>query len=96
MKKDIHPQYYKKAKAKCACGAEFSIGSTQEQIEIEICSQCHPFYTGQKRLVDTTGQVQKFKTRLQKTKTLSSQKPTKKKAKKAKSSQRTSETKIKI
>jgi large subunit ribosomal protein L31 len=81
MKKEIHPQYYKKATATCACGAKFSIGSTAENTEVEICSQCHPFYTGQKKLVDTTGRVQRFKERLQKTDDLKSKKPSLKKNK---------------
>ncbi|MDD5760696.1 MAG: 50S ribosomal protein L31 [Candidatus Pacebacteria bacterium] len=70
MKKDIHPQYFNKAIITCACGAKFTVGSTVEKMEVEICSQCHPFYSGQKKLVDTTGQVQKFKKRLQKTQNL--------------------------
>ena len=61
MKKDIHPQYYPKSKAKCACGAEFSIGSTREKINTEICSKCHPFYTGKQKLVDTARRVDRFK-----------------------------------
>lgn len=63
MKKDIHPQYFKKATAKCACGAVFEIGSTKEFTETEICSQCHPFYTGKEKIVDTLGRVDKFKKR---------------------------------
>ncbi|MFA5460154.1 MAG: 50S ribosomal protein L31 [Candidatus Paceibacterota bacterium] len=81
MKKDIHPKYYPNAIATCACGAKFSVGSTAEKIEVEICSQCHPFYTGQKKLVDTTGRVQRFKNRLQRTEDLKSKKPALKKAK---------------
>ncbi len=61
MKKDIHPKYYSDAKIKCACGAELAAGSTQENIEIEICSSCHPFYTGDKKVVDTAGRVERFK-----------------------------------
>jgi large subunit ribosomal protein L31 len=68
MKKDIHPKYYPKAKVRCACGAEFEVGSTKEYMEIEICSQCHPFYTGKEKIVDTMGQVQKFRKRLEKKK----------------------------
>lgn len=68
MKKDIHPKYHPKAKAKCACGAVFEIGSTQESINIEICSHCHPFYTGKEKIIET-GQVEKFKARLAKKKT---------------------------
>lgn len=66
MKKDIHPKYYPKAEVTCSCGAKFIVGSTVEKMEIEICSHCHPFYTGQEKIVDTAGRVQKFKTRLEK------------------------------
>lgn len=66
MKKEIHPQYFSNAKAKCACGNTFSIGSTKEYIEVEICSNCHPFYTGKEKLVDALGRVDKFKKRLAK------------------------------
>ncbi|OGZ23841.1 MAG: 50S ribosomal protein L31, partial [Candidatus Nealsonbacteria bacterium RIFCSPLOWO2_01_FULL_41_9] len=52
MRKDIHPKYYPKAKVICACGNTFTVGSTQELIEVEICSNCHPFYTGKEKLVD--------------------------------------------
>ena len=68
MKKDIHPKYYPKAQVKCACGSTFTIGSTKEFLEVEICSQCHPFYTGKEKIVDTLGQVQKFRERLTKSK----------------------------
>lgn len=66
MKKGIHPKYYKRAKVQCACGNVFEVGSTKEFIQIEICSKCHPFYTGKEKIVDTLGQVQKFKKRLEK------------------------------
>ena len=65
MKKDIHPEYYSKAKIKCACGATFEIGSTKPEMEVEICSQCHPFYTGKEKIIET-GQVEKFRKRLAK------------------------------
>jgi len=68
MKKEIHPKYYPKAKAKCACGATFEIGSTKENTEVEICSQCHPFYTGKEKIIET-GQVEKFRARLAKKQT---------------------------
>lgn len=61
MKKNIHPKYYKKAKITCSCGAVLETGSTQKEIGIEICSQCHPFYTGKKKTLDTTGRVDRFK-----------------------------------
>ena len=64
MKKDIHPQYFPKARARCACGASFTLGSTKEFIEVEICSQCHPFYTGKEKIVDTMGRVEKFRKKL--------------------------------
>jgi large subunit ribosomal protein L31 len=64
MKKDIHPLYYKKAKATCACGATFTMGSTREKIKVEACSACHPFYTGKKKILDTMGRVEKFNKKL--------------------------------
>ena len=60
MKKDIHPKYYPEAKVACACGNVFTIGSTREEISVEICSACHPFYTGKQKLVDTAKRVDKF------------------------------------
>jgi large subunit ribosomal protein L31 len=68
MRKDIHPKYYPKAKVHCACGNTFEVGSTKQEIEIEICSQCHPFYTGKEKMIDTMGRVQKFKKRLERSK----------------------------
>lgn len=67
MKKDIHPTYYSDAKIICACGKTFNIGSTVKETHVEICSNCHPFYTGKEKLVDTAGRVDRFKkiTRLQ-------------------------------
>ena len=67
MKEKIHPEYYPKAKVKCACGATFTIGSTKPEINVEICSRCHPFYTGKDKLIDTAGRVERFKKRLLKT-----------------------------
>jgi large subunit ribosomal protein L31 len=66
MKKDIHPKYFEKAKIRCACGAVYELGSTIENMEVEICSACHPFYTGKERSSDKVGRVQKFKERLSK------------------------------
>jgi large subunit ribosomal protein L31 len=63
MKKDIHPMYYPKATISCACGASFVVGSTAENLRVEICSQCHPYYTGTDKIVDTAGRVEKFKSR---------------------------------
>ncbi|MFC1644605.1 50S ribosomal protein L31 [Patescibacteria group bacterium] len=61
MKKDIHPEYHEKAVISCGCGAKLETGSTQENIEIEICSQCHPFFTGKKKTIDTAGRIERFK-----------------------------------
>ena len=74
MKKDIHPKYYSKAKVKCACGNTFFVGSTKPEIETEICSQCHPFYTGEEKLIDTAGRVEKFERKRKLSQKLSSQK----------------------
>lgn len=63
MKKDIHPKYDLKTKAICACGAVFEVGSTMPEIKMEICSQCHPFYTGNEKIMDTAGRVERFKKR---------------------------------
>jgi large subunit ribosomal protein L31 len=63
MKKDIHPEYFENAKITCACGAVYEIGSTQKTIEVELCSACHPFYTGEQKIIDTARRVEKFKTR---------------------------------
>jgi len=60
MKKEIHPKYYKEAKVRCACGNEFIIGATVPEIKVEICSKCHPFYTGKEKIVDTAKRVEKF------------------------------------
>jgi large subunit ribosomal protein L31 len=65
MKEGIHPTYFKESNAKCACGATFSVGSTEKDISVEICSACHPFYTGKQKLVDTAGRVDKFKARIE-------------------------------
>jgi len=62
MKAQIHPKYHK-TKIECACGAVFVVGSTKEKITVEICSNCHPFYTGKEKLVDAAGRVEKFRAR---------------------------------
>ena len=62
-KKDIHPQYFEKAKITCACGNHFVVGATKPAIKVEICSNCHPIYTGEEKLIDTAGRVEKFKNR---------------------------------
>ena len=62
MKEAIHPEY-QATTIKCACGATFETGSTKQNISVEICSNCHPFYTGKQKLVDTGGRVEKFRKR---------------------------------
>ncbi len=78
MKANIHPTWYPDARVICACGNTFTTGSTKPEIRVEICSKCHPFFTGSKKLVDTLGQVQKFQARQAAT----AQIPPKKKGKK--------------
>ncbi|MDI6710944.1 MAG: 50S ribosomal protein L31 [Thermoanaerobacterales bacterium] len=61
MKKDIHPKYEKKAKITCVCGATFETGSTRKEMKVDICSRCHPFYTGTQRTIETGGRAEKFR-----------------------------------
>lgn len=82
MKEGIHPEYYKKSHIKCACGKSYAVGSTREKINVEICSNCHPFYTGAEKLLDTAGRVEKFKTRATKKAEPKAKKVRAKKAKK--------------
>ncbi len=64
MKKDIHPQYYPEAQVICACGNSWTVGATVPVIRTDVCSNCHPFFTGEQRIVDTEGQVDRFMGRL--------------------------------
>jgi large subunit ribosomal protein L31 len=63
VKDKIHPEYYTDAKVVCACGNTFTIGSTQKLLKVELCSKCHPFFTGERRMIDTAGRVERFKRR---------------------------------
>lgn len=63
MKTEVHPAYFPQAKVTCACGRAFTVGSTKEAINVEICSECHPFYSGNDKVMDTAGRVEKFKAR---------------------------------
>ncbi len=65
MKKDIHPTWYPDAKITCACGQEYHVGSTVAEIRVEICSHCHPLFTGQEKLIDTEKRVERFERRRQ-------------------------------
>lgn len=63
MKKKVHPQYYPDAQVTCSCGASFTVGSTKKQIHVEVCSACHPLFTGKMKYVDTLGRVEKFQSK---------------------------------
>lgn len=65
MKRDIHPEYYPDAKVICSCGTTWLTGSTVPEIRTDVCNTCHPFYTGEQRIVDTAGQVERFMKRLE-------------------------------
>ncbi len=80
MKKKIHPAYYPDANITCVCGNVIKAGSTVKEMKVEICSACHPFYTGKKKMIDTTGRVDRFKKMVDKAK----EKKTVKKVKKPK------------
>lgn len=64
MKKNIHPEYNEQVKVTCACGNAFTIGSTLKEIRVELCNECHPFYTGKQKLVDAARRVEKFQEKL--------------------------------
>jgi large subunit ribosomal protein L31 len=81
MKDKIHPKYYPKAKVICACGNSFTVGSTLPELHIEICSACHPYYTGKHKLVDTARRIDRFKEKLAKTEALKQKKAKPKKKK---------------
>lgn len=65
MKAEIHPKYYPTARVVCSCGNSWITGSTRPEIRTDVCSACHPFYTGEQRIVDTAGQVERFMKRLE-------------------------------
>jgi len=81
MKKDLHPVYFPQAHVVCSCGHSFTVGATKPEIKVEICANCHPFYTGEEKLIDTAGRVEKFKSR--RSKAVAEPKPKKVRAKKA-------------
>jgi large subunit ribosomal protein L31 len=68
MKQDIHPDFYPEAKVSCACGNSWTVGSTKPEIRTDVCSACHPFYTGEQRMVDSGGQVERFLKKLERRK----------------------------
>ena len=63
MKEKIHPQYFTDTKVVCSCGNVLTVGSTRKEMKVELCSRCHPFFTGEQRVVDTAGRVERFKRR---------------------------------
>ena len=69
MKKDIHPDYHTDAKIKCVCGNTISAGSIKKNMEVEICANCHPFFSGKEKIMDIAGRVEKFKQRAAKSRT---------------------------
>lgn len=84
MKKGIHPKFYTDTIVTCSCGATFVTGSTKQSIQVEICSKCHPLYTGEKRFVDTLGRVGKFQQKQQFAQSYQQKNPIKKKKKQQK------------
>ncbi|MBI2851910.1 MAG: 50S ribosomal protein L31 [Chloroflexi bacterium] len=66
MKEKIHPQYFTDARVVCACGNTFTAGSTKKLLKVEMCSKCHPFFTGERKMLDTAGRVERFRQRYQK------------------------------
>jgi large subunit ribosomal protein L31 len=63
MKEKIHPVYYSDARVICSCGNVITVGSTRKEMKVELCSKCHPFFTGERRIIDTAGRVERFKQR---------------------------------
>lgn len=78
MKQGIHPQYFEDTKVTCVCGNTFTTGSTMPEIRVEVCSNCHPFYTGEMKFVDTLGRVEKFQKKQQKAEKIKKQQVEKK------------------
>jgi large subunit ribosomal protein L31 len=91
MKNDIHPKWYPEATITCVCGNVFKVGSTQEAINIELCADCHPFYTGKQKLVDTARRVEKFTEKVAKKAKATTNKKAKLTAKAAKKSSKKGE-----
>lgn len=81
MKPKIHPEYFEKAKVTCACGNSFTVGATKKEVTVEICSKCHPFFTGEEKLLDVAGRVERFKSRKAKVVAKTPKKPKVKKRK---------------
>ena len=82
MKKDIHPKWYPECKVTCACGNTFTVGATVPEMHIEVCSACHPYFTGQMKYIDTKGRIQRFQEKAKKAAALKAKKLKKKERKK--------------
>ncbi len=93
MKQKIHPKYFNKAKVNCACGNSWTTGSTKAEINVEICAECHPFFTGKAKLVDTAGRVDRFRARLEQSKKMTSAAKERKEAKQKKATAETAKPK---
>ncbi len=63
MKEKIHPKFFNDAQVVCSCGNTWTVGSTKKQLKVELCSKCHPFFTGERKMIDTAGRVERFKQR---------------------------------
>lgn len=87
MQTKIHPKWYPDCRVTCSCGNSILVGSTKAEFQIEVCSRCHPFYTGEMRFVDSEGRVERFKQKRKKAQTLRVQLEEKKKLKKTKKKQ---------
>jgi large subunit ribosomal protein L31 len=83
MKQGIHPQYFDNCQVTCACGNKFTTGSTLEKIDVEVCSKCHPFFTGQQKFVDIKGRIDKFNEKVGQGKKYAAAKAAKKETKKS-------------
>lgn len=93
MKKDIHPKYFENTKVTCSCGAAFEIGSTIPELKVEICSNCHPVYTGKKKFIDTAGRLERFMAKMEKSKKMQEEISKREKSKTTKPDEKTSEAK---
>ena len=82
MKKDIHPKWYPECKVTCACGNTFTVGATVPEMHIEVCSACHPYFTGQMKYIDTKGRIQRFQEKAKKAAALKAKKLKKKERRK--------------
>lgn len=92
MKKDIHPTYHAGITVTCACGNSFTTGSTEQELKVELCSACHPFYTGKQKLVDTAQRVEKFQKRVAKKDELAGSRKGKSVKRKARAEKKAAET----